>query len=193
MLETMAPPTTTPSSVRGRLKIATAAAHARVDSLAARFDLSDCNGYAEFLTAHAAVLIPFEQMLAENGVNSVLADWPERSRSGALMRDLDILRAELRAVPVPLFSTEAEIFGALYVLEGSRLGARFLLRGVNEDAVSGATHYLRHGDTKLWPTFLEALESSREVASDFSSTLDAALTTFEIFERAFRTDLQVAA
>ncbi|HEY8947417.1 MAG TPA: biliverdin-producing heme oxygenase [Rhizomicrobium sp.] len=193
MLETTAPLTTASPSVRGRLKIATTAAHARLDTLAERFDLSTRTAYAEFLSAHAAVLIPLEQMLAENGVVDLLADWPERSRSSALMRDLDILRADLRAALVPSFATEAEMFGVLYVLEGSRLGARVILRAIDENTMNGATHYLRHGGVKLWPSFLDAMENAPGVAANFPATLDAALTTFEIFERAFGAELQAAA
>lgn len=193
MFEMMEPPATTPSRLRARLKIATVAAHERLDLLAARFDLSNRKAYAAFLAAHAAALIPLEQMLAEHGVVQFLPDWPHRSRSAALMRDLDILQTELRAHPVPVFSIEAEIFGALYVLEGSRLGARFILRQIDKSAVGGAIHYLSHGDPNLWPTFLAALEDSPDAHANFASVLDAALSTFEIFERAFGADLEMAA
>jgi heme oxygenase len=186
-------PAATPSRLRARLRVATGAAHNRVEALAARLDLSDRRGYARFIAAHAAVLIPLEQMLAEQGVTKILADWPRRTRSAALMRDLDTLHTELWAIPVPVFSTEAEMLGTLYVLEGSRLDARHILRQLGNDAAPGATHYLSHGTPELWPAFLSVLENSRNVQEDFASVVDAALSTFEMFERAIGLDLEMAA
>jgi len=190
---TMEPPATTPSRLRVRLKIATAAAHERVDLLAARFDLSDRNRYAQFLAAHAAAIVPLEQMLAEYGVANLLPDWALRSRSAALLRDLDLLHAELRVIPVPIFASEAQMLGSLYVLEGSRFGARFILRQVDPNAISGATHYLNHGAPDFWSGFLSVLENSPGAQENFNSVLDAALSTFDAFERAFGADLELAA
>jgi heme oxygenase len=187
------PPPTTPSSVRMKLRIATASAHARLDALAADFPLSTREGYADFLAAHAAALIPIEQALAEAGVNDVLPDWPARCRSGAIMRDLDLLRADLRAITIPPICGEAEIFGTLYVLEGSRLGARVILQNLDARVAGSATNYLRHGDTRLWQSFLAALEASPPAQEEFSVTLDAALATFETFERAFQVAHRIAA
>jgi heme oxygenase len=193
MLRMVEGPATIPSSLRVKLRISTASAHARLDGLAAAFPLSTRDGYADFLAAHAAALIPIEQALAEADVNALLPDWPSRCRSGAVMRDLDILRAELRAIAVPPICGEAAIFGTLYVLEGSRLGARVILQNLDPRIAGAATHYLQHGDTRLWPTFLSALEASNEAHEDFSATLDAALCTFEVFERAFQSACEVAA
>ena len=54
------------------------------------------------------------------------------------------------------------MLGALYVLEGSRLGAAYLLRTVktcSDPLISGTTAFLGHGaGRQFWPQYLAALE-----------------------------------
>jgi heme oxygenase len=88
-------------------------------------------GYGEFLQRIAAVLVPLERELAEAKVVHILPDWNERTRSSSICAD--ILDMSLSFVERPFDQkTEAQLrdeafqFGVLYVLEGSRLGARVM-------------------------------------------------------------------
>src|ERR1700712_3441546 len=101
------------------LRHATATDHEIVDAAFGRFDLASPASYAEFLTAHARVLGPLE--------SAVAGLWPLwQPRFPFLTADLHDLKHEIPAGnAVPSFS-DAEKWGVLYVLEGSRLGGGIL-------------------------------------------------------------------
>lgn len=119
-------------SARQQLRAGTADDHERVDALFSRFDLASRPGYARFLAAQAAAFLPVEAALDRDGAARLLSDWGARRRAALLVADLEAL-----CVPVPTASeTEcrldgnAALLGALYVLEGSRLGGSLLKRQV---------------------------------------------------------------
>jgi hypothetical protein len=70
-------------------------------------------------------------------------------------------------VRLPPLGGEAHQFGVVYVLEGSRLGAKVLVRRLLASPdlqKTRAMRYLRHGEgLPLWRTFVERLESSAAV------------------------------
>ena len=89
--------------------------------------------------------------------------------------------------------TSAEMFGVLYVLEGSRLGARVQLDQVlasGDGHLRSASSYLRHGQPGpdqaggLWRSFLEQLET-HEAADDQTQTVSGAVYAFTMFIRSF--------
>lgn len=105
------------------LRAATAPDHDRVDRAFARFALDDPHDYGRFLCAHARALPPVEAALATAGL-------PFRPRASLLQYDLIELG---EAMPPPLSTgslSDAEAIGALYVVEGSRLGGALLARSV---------------------------------------------------------------
>jgi heme oxygenase len=176
----------TAGNLRGRLRTATAAAHARLDAQLGRLDLRRLRDYRGFLEMHAAVVPPLEAALARSGVERLFPDWAVRSRTNALRDDLFCLGGTERAASVVPRLDEAGILGAMYVLEGSRLGARFLLRTVldsDDPAVTGATEYLRHGEgLPLWPSFLALIERHAGAPDDASRAIGAARYVFDLFE-----------
>jgi heme oxygenase len=186
---------------RNSLRGATDHLHRDLDRIAAGFNLGDAAHYRRFLQANAATLIAIEQLLENAGVAQLLSDWPERSRRSAILADLHSLQSDVqplalrRTAPAP-----AEVFGILYVLEGSRLGARVQLDQVMASAdenVRNASTYLRHGQpgegSGMWRSFLEQLES-HEAADDQTQTVSGAVYAFTMFIRSFgqaATDLQL--
>jgi heme oxygenase len=175
-----------PSSLRERLRSSTAALHARVDHSLSHLLRREHDGYASFLTASAAGLLPLERGLYEGGVSAILPDWAQRARSTVLLADLTML-----SLPVPrlrtlrdknLFRFEAYQFGVLYVLEGSRLGARAILRSRERSGQTGPTNYLSHGEGQpLWPLFLAQLEASDAAHQDQELAIAGATAAFEMF------------
>ncbi len=119
------------------LRSRTAAAHETVDAAFGGFDLLDRAAYARFLTAHAKAL-PIAEARA-------VAVWPElRPRVPLLAGDLAELghAAPLAATPAAA-NDDPRAWGALYVVEGSRLGGGMLARQVGEGlptAYLAATH-----------------------------------------------------
>ena len=172
--------------LRERLRDATATAHRELDALLSAFDLTVVTGYRRFLQASAGALLPLEDALGEADVARIFPDWPERSRSAAIAADLRRLGSAAQStMPVPSL-TSGGILGTMYVLEGSRLGARFLLKEIADAAdprITVATSYLRHGTGKrLWQSFLSKLQS--EEISDEDQVIEAARAAFTAFKRA---------
>ncbi|WP_439816131.1 biliverdin-producing heme oxygenase [Zavarzinia sp. CC-PAN008] len=177
------PPDAAAPSIRARLRAATAARHAQVDEGFAAYDLATPAGYGAFLATHAAALLPLEAALEQAGVADLLPDWPQRRRSAALLQDLADLGVDPGpSVTIALDADAAALLGTLYVLEGSRRGAAYLLKAVaqgRDPKVQGAVRYLAHGRGQgLWPGFVARLEADEDVATNPHRTLAAADRAF---------------
>lgn len=186
---------------RNSLRGATDHLHRDLDRIAAGFNLGNATHYRRFLQANAATLIAIEQLLENAGVERLLPDWAERSRRAAILADLQSLQSGVQPLALRRTApTAAEVFGILYVLEGSRLGARIQLDQVmasDDENVRNASSYLRHGQpgegSSMWRSFLEQLES-HEAADDQTQTVSGAVYAFTMFIRSFAqaaTDLQL--
>jgi heme oxygenase len=93
----------------------------------------------------------------------------ERNRLPFLLQDLAALSAPNTDIPdfeLPQFDGYAQLMGAMYVMEGSRLGGQLIARHVEQVLTFDpgiATNYFRGvGDRtgRMWKEFLEALERS---------------------------------
>ena len=175
-------------SRRNSLRGATDHLHRDLDRIVASFKLADGVHYRRFLQASAATLIAIEHLLESAGVAQLLPDWAERSRREPILADLHSLHSQAQPLALRRTApTPAEVFGILYVLVGSRLGARELLDQVlasTDEAVRNASAYLRHGQPNLWRNFLQQLET-HEAADDQTQTVSGAVYAFTMFIRAF--------
>lgn len=176
------------SSLRQRLRAATAKDHERLDVRFGAFDLTRLPDYRRFLEASAAALLPLEAKLERSGVARLFPDWPARSRACAITNDLANVAGSVLVVPEPDALDLGGILGTMYVLEGSRLGAQVLLRRIMcspDPLVAGTTAYLRHGTSqRLWQSFLEVLETQGAALDDDSGAIAAAHRAFAVFDRA---------
>lgn len=179
-------PAERPTSCRALLRTATAGLHERVDArLSGPFD-SSRSSYAAFLATLAGAVLPLEAALEAGGIEALMPDWPTRRRGPALRHDLAVLATEVPAARAAgAIDGEARLLGALYVLEGSRLGGRLLLRRVldNPDPqVRRATRFLAQGEEiGLWRSFLARLESSPAVTAAPPAAIAAARGAFTLF------------
>jgi heme oxygenase len=175
-----------PGSMRALLRASTAGLHAAVDArFAPMLDAGEA-GYRSFLLASAAAVFPLEQALLTAGVDSLLPDWTQRTRAAAVCADLtDLGITDVALATPPPLAGAARMFGALYVLEGSRLGARLLVPDLlarNSSRVRVATRYLRHGEGhRWWQSFLTHLESSRDVRACPGEAIAGARMAFALF------------
>jgi heme oxygenase len=172
--------------LRHRLRSATADTHARLDVALGTFDLQSLTGYRAFLEAIAAALLPLESALGAASVRRMFPDWEQRARCGAILADLTRVSGVARPLAAPRLDF-AGVLGTMYVLEGSRLGAKVLLKTARQSpdpAVSNATAYLRHGSGRLWPSFLGMLERHAAALPDDSGVIEAALGAFDLFAAA---------
>lgn len=164
-------------SARAALRSATRAKHDRVDAAFGRFDLTDRFSYGRFLTAHARALPAVEAAIAACEAIPAFA-----RRTELLARDL----AEIGlSMPAPLAlappESEAAAFGALYVIEGSRLGGAILARQVSDDlprAYLSAIH-----PPGAWRAFGEMLDRAGKTGgpSWLDQAIAAAEATFDLY------------
>ena len=169
-------------SVRFALRDGTQDRHEALDARFADLDLSDREDYVFFLRSQAAALLPLEATLDHGGAAQVLPDWPGHRRGAALVADLDALGATIPPpVAVPSLIGEPDVLGALYVLEGSRLGAKMLVRQVPGDSPKA---FLSHRPPMEWGQFVALLEQKLASPVDRAVALGAAGATFDAFSDA---------
>lgn len=164
------------------LRAATAADHERVDALFGAMRLDDRDDYRRMLAAHARVVPAIEAALARGDVANELPAWTPRT--SLLAADLAALGAAMPA-PLPFALPQGEpapaAWGALYVVEGSRLGGQLLARRVG----SGMPHaYLaaRHAPG-AWRALLASLEARAAAAPPAwgAAVIAGARATFDLF------------
>jgi len=103
--------------------------------------------YAAYIGATRRAREPLEQALDQAGAEQLFAMWPRRKIASALRADIANLSGKAvvennpPSAPVP--KNPAQMLGILYVLEGSALGARLLIRRAEAMGMSstfGARH-----------------------------------------------------
>lgn len=167
-------------SARTALRSATAAKHDAVDKAFSRFDLRDARSYGHFLIAHARALPGVESAL---GACTGLP--PFVPRAGLLRADLAALGLSMPAMlPFASPGSEAAGFGALYVIEGSRLGGTVLAKRVPASlprAYLSAAH-LPGG----WRAFGEVLDHAGQAGGPnwIEQAIEAAEATFDLYAAA---------
>lgn len=165
-------------STVARLRDATASDHDAVDAGFGRYDLRDADDYRAFLIAHARALPAVEAWL--DGIPGLSA---VRSRVEALAADLAALGEEM---PVPmnfdLAPSKAAGWGAMYVVEGSRLGGIMLSRSV-PDGMPSAYLGARHLSGE-WRTLLAAIDRQPADEAWIADAVAGAKAAFALYRRA---------
>jgi heme oxygenase len=173
--------------LRSILRDATAADHARLDAKLGALDLCTVTGYRRFLEINATALLPLERSLERAGVGVMLSDWGDRARTEAILTDIARLGGRTGRLDAPELTDRAAMLGTLYVLEGSRLGAAYLLRTVrqcSDPLVSGNIAFLTHGAGRhFWPQYLAVLESHADEL-DEDHLVRSARSAFGLFAHA---------
>jgi heme oxygenase len=108
-------------------------------------------------------------------------DWPERRRAELLRSDLRELGIDIPPpLPAPVLIGNAALLGALYVLEGSRLGGALLKRSLPDIAPKrflGAAQ-----PPGSWRKLLELLDDFLYETAALESASRAAQQVFQCFE-----------
>ncbi len=170
-------------SLRWRLKARTERTHRSLDDRLGGLPIETREGYRTFLHIVERPTLALEEAIGRFGGAAMFPDWKRRQRGPAILADL----AVLGGAPNPPFAgvpvlSEAHAWGALYVLEGARLGGQVLLRRVRasgDPGVRSATTYLSHGaNARLWSQFLEALDAANPPEAAMTEGANAAFALF---------------
>jgi heme oxygenase (biliverdin-IX-beta and delta-forming) len=177
----------TPTSLLLALREATQASHKRLEARLPFFSEGfNLARYRDLMAAYHGFHAPLETALA--GYQG-----RERDKLPALARDLRRLGVDVQALPhcqeLPRIDDEASALGVMYVLEGSTLGGQVLKQAMAErlgiDADSGGGFLDVYGPLTgtYWRSFLARLGAFARQPECEARTLQAAVATFECFER----------
>lgn len=177
-------------TARAALRAATADEHRKVDTAFSRFHLGDETGYRDFLLAQAGGFLPVEAALDEARAETILPDWPTRRRGDLLRADLAALNVTApEPFPAPAFiSIKAPMLGAIYVLEGSRLGGAVLKKAVPSPFPRRFLEARQAAGS--WRKLLQTLDEFLIRPGDLDAAIVAAKEVFARFERAANAQLE---
>ncbi|MGO6818596.1 biliverdin-producing heme oxygenase [Rhizobium brockwellii] len=174
-------------SLRSALRAQTADCHAAVDTLFGSFNLSRTQDYKAFLRAHARVVPAIEHALENGGIGRLLPDWPDRRRAHLLAADIRELDDRLPVLlPQPVLRSEAAVWGAAYVLEGSKLGGALLANAVPDHLPS--SYLSPQGPKGAMRLFVDRLDAS--TVEDPDAAVAAARDVFDLFLKAGQAELE---
>ena len=178
------------SSLRLRLREETRDAHASVDTLFGQHDIATREGLSITLQAHAIAL------------RRTLAALPGRqtfAHARTLLVMLAAIESDLAALdetPSTADQTEemdsaSHPLGLIYVIAGSRLGARILLSDIERSSdpdVASATRYFACPESdEMWKNVSRALKLWTGSEDEEKEIIASAQTAFRWFEAAHRT------
>ncbi|MEM0908577.1 MAG: biliverdin-producing heme oxygenase [Pseudomonadota bacterium] len=144
--------------------------HDEVDQMAGAYDLSTGTGRNEFLSFLAHGFCAVETAVERAAPRLIGADVGSRMR-----------RQHLPAIPTikdVVLETEGEVWGGLYVLEGSRLGGKVIAR---QTAALAHHPFFKPDPPRHWQGFLEQLTQADERLNDRDGMLRGATSSFEAF------------
>ena len=175
-----------------RLKSETAAAHASIEQrLRIARATPSISDYRDYLLAMYGFTTPIEQRLRalSDGLGSEL-ELDRRCKSELIARDLRALSERLDVQPaspelcsaLPENRDATQALGTLYVLEGSTLGARWLMRHLQPLGLDDCCAYLQsYGDAlgAMWEKMRRALVQHAEQHPErVPDLIEAARDTF---------------
>ena len=150
--------------------------------------------YRHAVAVFCAVFEPIEAALAV-WEDANPGAWVVTRRAYWALDDLDQLsggRAELAAVSSSLEKAPpsaicaAEVFGWLYVLEGSALGATAVARQVRTEIAGAPAQFFARADPSRWPGFLAVLDDALDSSDLQAEATRSAQVVFERFVSASR-------
>lgn len=182
-----------------RLKCATATDHAEVEGSVQLMRIDSPARYVTVLTAFQGFWPGIEARIDQALPTPFKGEFACRWRAGRLHEDLiamGLTSAQISRLPVcgqwPVIDGLAAALGAMYVTEGSTLGARHISRHLHQslelDAASGASFFLGHGDQtgSLWLRFKSLLAEQLPAQADQDRAVLAATQTFSALNQWFK-------
>lgn len=176
-----------PHPRRFYLKERTSEHHAAVDAAVGSFHTLE--HYGTYLQGLLAFRKPLEQQLSDACWPETFDSWRPAPLTPSIMADMRDLNVKIYDVaPIISKATDLEsVLGALYVLEGSSLGARILYVRAKELGLGeefGARHLARQAESFGFKSFLKFLEDAPTL--DMNKVVEASREAFHLAEAAFK-------
>ena len=201
---TAADPTQRPSLRSQRLNQITHEPHAKLDALVkAHAPFETQANFARFVVAQYLFQSELVSLYNDPKLIAIVPDLAERCRAEAAKADLADLDTQ---VPAPVADavqqpSKAEALGWLFVSEGSKLGAAFLIKravGLGLSETFGARHLGEPagGRAEGWKNFVRTLDglvfSAEEEAAVDKGAIDAFNRFTVLLEQAYATEPELA-
>lgn len=178
-----------PSLRSQRLNLATNAPHEHLDkAVKANAPFETLASYSRFLVAQYLFQAELKALYNNPDLVAIIPDLPARCRADQALADLADLQTE---VPRPVAGAlvapgKAQALGWLFVSEGSKLGAAFLIKravALNLNAEFGARHLGEPagGRAEGWKRFIRTLDSLTFSDEEEAQIEQAAVDAFERF------------
>lgn len=187
------------AGLRPRLRAGVVALHARLDRMIEVSCLGEPLEFRRLLAIHYAALGAIVPALEGAGATRLFPGWDGRSRLFALEADMAEWGSHAsHCVSVEAsFRSDQEVWGALYAVEGSRLGNQVLLRRLakHRDLGQRTMRFLAHCPEEgvTWPRLVARLEALDYRGEDFEAALRGAETVFATYLMAAGSTLQFPA
>ncbi|WP_159916576.1 biliverdin-producing heme oxygenase [Pantoea sp. 18069] len=179
-------------SRRQRLKLATRDVHGGLDQrIMAAEPFASRERYGAFLRTQYCLHRDAEALFADPQLNGLLPGLRARSRLALIAQDLKDLDVALDTAPLPapVFTAGAEVahipvaLGWLYTIEGSNIGAAFLLKAAAALGLGvgfGARHLAPQADSRAahWRGFIAQLDAVQLPAADEGGVDEGARAAF---------------
>lgn len=172
-----------------RLNQITHAPHTELDqAVKAHAPFESLRSYARFVVAQYAFQAELQALYNDPQLIAIIPDLAQRCRAEQAKADLADLNTEL---PEPLAGalhtpSKAQALGWLFVSEGSKLGAAFLIKravALNLTETFGARHLGEPvgGRAEGWKTFVRILDSLAFSAEEEAQVEQGAIAAFKRF------------
>ena len=152
------------------------------------------DNYATYLKKLYGFVKPYEQQVFPILANRI-SDIADRSKAALLESDLKALgfsHEQIAALPqfnYPTPHSQAQAFGAMYVLEGSTLGGSIIYKRLNHliqiDKATNGKYFTAYGETSgaKWKTFIEAFANYVVENNTQQEAIESAVNTFTAMDK----------
>ena len=172
-----------------RLNQITNEPHQKLDALVkAHKPFEEVANFARFVVAQYLFQSELKALYTDPALKEIVPDLPERCRAEQAKADLADLNTE---VPAPVAGavnspSKAEALGWIFVSEGSKLGAAFLIKravGLGLSDTFGARHLGEPagGRAEGWKSFIKTLDGLELTAEEEADLDKGAVAAFERF------------
>jgi len=149
--------------------------------------------YARLLKYFYAFFSEVEKAIAPFIINEVVPDYSERRNASHLKADIEALGGDVRKdmpkATAPSITNKYQALGALYVMEGSVLGGRTIVKMLGKNNINtGISFFSGYGENTpvLWGRFIQLLNQQIIQDEHQQQAIQAAKDTFYLFVATFR-------